>query len=259
MDNTKLQLISDLYDLGNLALKIAKSLESYTETVLAPTSKIAISSEVSLDITEFERWPVAGYSDPTLMDLNGYSKVLEIGTAPYYQPLNITCDTKAVLTTQFLPGNIKLLTALDTDVYDLIIINQTMEFTKTPLELLKSIKNNLNKKSKVWIKFRPWTSIDGGFQSVYFNRAFAHLACDLQHNDEILFKSIRPIATYESLLKSAGLVILSREITSSQLPPMLHTGSEVLQAICKRTWGTIREQDALQILKTQSIEYLVSI
>ncbi len=88
------------------------------------------------------------------------------------------------------------------------------------------------------------------------NKAFAHLAMDMDH--EVLFKVVRPLATYESLVKSVGgMPVHERHINTIQPDTFFTTNEEIMRVIRERTWGKISCDQAIKIMATDSVDYVL--
>jgi len=78
---------------------------------------------------------------------------------------------------------IKDLTEASQD-YDIGVIIESLEFSNNPAAVLTETRRLLKPDGKIILRVRPWTSRNGGFQSSYFNKAYAHLLTTLSdtHN-----------------------------------------------------------------------------
>lgn len=133
--------------------------------------------------------------------------------------------------------------------YDIGVVWESFEFIQDPSTILRMLKKYCH---NVLVKFRPWSSQDGAFLA---DKAFTHLAMDVDH--QVKHKVVRPLATYEKLIASLGMTVVERQINTVQVDPFF-TNPEILRVIKERTWGSITDSQAIQIMATDSVEYVLS-
>ena len=147
---------------------------------------------------------------------------------------------------------------LDSD-YDMLIINESLEFSEDPANLLLHLKSYLKPMGKIFVRFKPWTSINGGYQKSYCNKAYAHLLVDLERNKDIKFRPLRPLATYEQIFKDLGLLVVSKNLSSVPPSEIITQNEEIINKIVSNTWGqgNIDKATAISIMSTTSVYYLL--
>lgn len=280
MDN-RLEIVNSLLSLGKQCEYLAKLLASSTFSELSPKTELIQLPDMSraIDICEFELWPAAtessnlswieisrrqaqsvgfNFCDCKILEYsNGQS--VPIGHAFKNSKVDLICNNyKFGANDQ--PQLVRIVSSFEEidDLYDVGIIYESLEFDQDPVVTLLKMKQRIKPHGKTFVRFRPWSSRDGGFQSRYFNKAFAHLLIDLESNELVRSKVIRPIAKYESIMNAAKLQILSRKINS--IPPDDHItkNKEYMSTLIKRTWGVISEEEAIKIMSTTSVDFLVS-
>ena len=152
--------------------------------------------------------------------------------------------------------------------YDLIVCWDVLEHAEeTPLELLRELTNALTQGGKLLLRLHPWTSRHAAHQynleryHFAYNKAYWHLTqpdADLIHVGMAppRFRVVRPLATYDQLIKDSGLRVLDRQI-DNQEPEDFFNG-EVLETIIERTWaGAMDSQQARRIMAIQFVDYLL--
>lgn len=257
-------LIEALIQLSEQCLTTAKLLESSIHEIVPVSETILnISEDHSLTLEDFEAWPSIHYIAPKPNINIDKCNVLEYNaglSTPISFSLNI--DDIHLISDKFQSTenmHIKHIAGLDSlsELYDFAIVCESLEFSRTPIYVLNKIKSHLRQNGMMFIRFRPWSSMDGGFQSTYFNKAYAHLVCDLEHNQDVVYKVIRPISTYENLFKKCGFTIISRQVHNAKVDPFFTNNQHILDLLIK-TWNGIRKEEALKILSTTNIDYVVS-
>jgi hypothetical protein len=143
--------------------------------------------------------------------------------------------------------------------YDMLIINESLEFSEDPTNLLLNLKSYLKPHGKIFIRFKPWTSINGGYQKSYCNKAYAHLLADLERNKDIKFRPLRPLAAYEQMFKELGLLVASKNLSSVPPSEIITQNEEIMNTIISNTWGhdNIDKATAVSIMSTTSVYYLL--
>lgn len=267
----RLELVDALLTLGKQAEKVAKLLsadvvgEMKEETLLIPTPQ----SDKTINVNSYQFWPDASFHhtsplrraqmDATILPPLADLTVLEYSIGPTYPVSPHHPHAKIALITDAYkfdtqPPNVKIINSFTEagSNYDIGILWETLEFDANPPLILTEMKQRCK---KIIVRFRPWTSRDGAFQSSFFNKAFAQLVGPLEH--QVKFKVVRPLATYESLFAKLQLATQERKINSVHLEEFFQTNN-ILQIAIERTWGTIRKDEAIRIMMTDSIDYTVA-
>jgi hypothetical protein len=133
--------------------------------------------------------------------------------------------------------------------YDVGVVWESLELVPDPLVVLAELKARC---AKIILRVRPWSSRNGAFLN---DLAFVHLARPVDH--QVQFKVVRPMATYESLFTRLGLTVHERRVHSITVDEFFAANSDVLEVIIERTWGKIDPQEALRIMATDHIDYVV--
>jgi hypothetical protein len=266
----RLELVDALLTLGKQAEHVAKLLSEdlignlRDDVLLTPTP----NSNKTIDINRYSMWPDASdVLDPLhraqfdaanilpLADLNVLEYAIGVGypIAHFHQHAKVTLVTND-FKFQTQPPNVKIVNSFSEagNSYDIGILWETLEFDNNPALTLIEMKQRCK---RIIIRFRPWTSRDGAFQSYFFNKAYAQLIMPIDH--KVKFKVIRPLATYETLLAKAQLAIIDRKINSS-MPEGYLQMDNIIQVAIERTWGNIHTDEAIKIMMTDSIDYMVS-
>jgi len=280
--DSRLELINALLLLSKQCEHVARLLSTDILSELPPETELIQlpDSSKSLDIRQFEFWPSAAnhpnaywkvvskqQAQDVKFDLSN-AKILEysngpsipIGHAFQNTEVELVCNTYK-FGPDDQPPSVKIINSLEEaeGPYDIGIIYESLEFDQDPVVTLLKIKQRIKPQGKIYIRFRPWSSRDGGFQSGYFNKAFAHLLMDLESNQLVRNRVVRPLATYESILNKAKMRVLSRKITSITPDDYIISNPEYLEILINRTWGTIKPEDAIKIMATTAIDFLVQV
>jgi len=267
----RFELIDALLTLGKQAEKVAKLLSAETvgiikdETILINLPK----SDTMINVESYKFWPEANFHNSSALrraqiDASSIQSlanltVLEYSIGQTYPISPHHPDAKIALITDAYkfdtqPQNVKIINSFSEagNKYDVGILWETLEFDDNPAFVLTEMRQRCN---KIVIRFRPWTSRNGAFQSEYYNKAFAQLVGPLDH--KVKFKVVRPLATYESLFTKLGLSIQERKINSVHFEEFFQNDI-IINTIIERTWGNIRKDEAVRIMMTDSIDYIVS-
>lgn len=279
MNNT-IEIINALLLLSEQCKRTAKLLSANPLSELTPETELfkLPNSSKAIDIQEFELWPEAiqhnGHCSLVLSKLQahdiGYNfsnaSIIEYSNGPSVPIGYMFNNTQVELICNSYkfgsdnqPENVKIIGSFDEAVgpYDVGIIYESLEFDENPVLTLLKMKRLIKPHGKMFIRFRPWSSRDGGFQSNHFNKAFAHLLMDLE--SDVKSKVVRPIAKYESFLNAAKLRILGRRIKSTHPDDYITTNKEFMDVLISRTWGSIGIHEAVKIMSTTAVDFLVSI
>lgn len=254
----RLEMMEALTDLSRASQRVARLIsegvlgEFKDETILTALG----DSRETIDIAKFADWPAATtriHRDP--LDFTDMD-VLELCTGP--QMPVVTAHQIDLITDGWKfeddqPQNVRIVHyGQYQKQYDVGVIWESLEFTKDPAKWLDAFKRCCR---KVYVRFRPWSSRNGAFMSSTLNKAYAHLAMDMDH--EIRFKVVRPLATYDTLIKSIGMPIEERRINTIQPETFFTTNEEIMRVIRERTWGTISFDNAIKIMTTESVDYVL--
>lgn len=242
------ELSEALIDLSRSANKIAKLL---VQGSLQNLLQQNIGSK-SLNINDFVNWP--DYSPPepiyyTIPNIESLS-ILEYA---YGSPITEGCKIDLITCGGYnfvdQPKNIRIILSHETnDNYDFGIIYESLEFSTDPIVILQIFKKCCK---RIYIRFRPWTSQNGAFLN---SKAFVHLVNDIDNS--VIWKVIRPLATYESLFSKLNFIIIERKINHIQVPEFFNN-DEILLTIQNRVWGEIDRSQMLKILTIDSVDYIL--
>jgi len=261
------ELINALQGLGRHAERVAKLLAEYpTEPVEAPSNTIPICDRI-IDPSNYPYWPQAtevpefedrARDDSSYVNILDGESVLELSLGPTY-PVSVYHEQIKIdlMTDSFKfneqPKIVRIVNSskeLKKD-YDVGIAWESLEFSDQPLLHLMMLKKCCR---RIYIKFRPWSSRNGAFQSNHYNLAYMHLARPVNH--QVRHRVIRPLATYEDLLQKAGLIPTERKINTDGPPALFTDYPEIMDTIIARTWGNIDRGEASRIMMTDSVEYV---
>lgn len=277
--NKKLELINSLLMLGEQCKRVADLLDTNILNEIKSDTILSVSPDMSqsLDILQFELWPKA--SDVTnthwkniavhqAQDISqdfSNCKIIEFSKGPstpighiyHNSKVDLICDTHK-FGTDAIPDNVRIVKAHEMDnEYDVGIIYESLEFDSHPAQTLLSIRDKIKPNGKIFLRFRPWSSQDGGFQSRHFNKAYAHLLMDLESN--VINKVVRPLVTYNTMLAAASLKILSRRIHSTMPDEFITNNDHYMNTLISRTWGIMDRDSAVKIMMTNNVDFLVSL
>lgn len=259
----RIEIVDALLDLSRASKRVARLISQGAFGNLKeelPTITVGNSKEI-IDIDLFEKWPAADYRCPAFSANLDDLTVLEwsANNAP------VTVSHKnakridliaggAYPFTHDQPANVRVLNSTDNPdaKYDVGVIWETAEFLDDPTITILTMAKCCH---KIYIRFRPWTSRDGAFTSGVVNRAFAHLVINMDH--KVKHQVIRPLATYEQIIKNSHLPIHERRINTTQPEEFFSTNTEVMRVLCERTWGKIDTDQALKIMATDSVDYVL--
>jgi hypothetical protein len=259
----RLELVEALLGLSRQCERVAKLL---TENVVGPLQDDTLvttlpTTNLSIDVSTLADWPIASYITDlkqsarlraTEFKFDGL-KVLEYNTGPVYPITDYhrNCYELDIITDKgTATGRIIHLNEAHDNHYDIGILYEVLEFCDDPVNILLEMKRRCK---RLIIRFRPWTGRDGGFQSPFFNKAYAHLAMTL--STQVRYKVTRPLATYETLLSKTGLSVESRHIQTDPVEDSFD--NTVMDVIIARTWGAIPKEEARRIMATSAVEYVV--
>lgn len=258
-----MEMVEALMDLSHASQRVAKLIsegvigEFKDETVL---SALGDSKEV-IDVAKFADWPKAtgrsdletfNFADMTVLELNAGPQRPRVASRPgLAKQIDLITDGYKFEGEQ--PKNVRTIHyGQHKPSYDVGVIWESLEFAKDPAMWLQAFKKCCH---KIYIRFRPWTSRNGAFMSGTLDKAFAHLVMDIDH--EVRFKVVRPLATYESLIKTTGMPVEERRVNTTQPDTFFTTNEEVMRVIRERTWGKISFDQAIKIMATDSVDYVI--
>lgn len=261
--NNRLEIIDMLYQLSAISSKLANALEKAHNDIPLPKDVPVYFPIEPLKEEHLAAWPKTNTcSDPLyLLPLaDGSTSVLEM-VPILNEPLkDLLADNRTVYSREYhepkAGKNFRRIIELPDEKYDIIILNHFLELNPSPLSVLQRCKDSLNENGLIYVISRPWTSSDGGYQSTYYDRAYYHLCYELEHNNKISNKFTRPQAQLRQLFSAAGLTVMAQHIHNIELPEFIQN-EEVLKRIIYKTWGALDSQEAMQILKTSKLEYIL--
>lgn len=212
------------------------------------------NSSDTIDVHNYINWPSIDQPAQLVASIDSQLTVLEY---THHSPTSLQFSNQTDLITpnyKFTnqPSNIRIIHEKDVRQYDVGIINESLELVPDPAHILLMFKRCCK---KIHIRFRPWTSRNGAFIAYTSYRAFVHLVTDIEH--QVKFKAIRPLSNYESLLNRLGLTIEERHINTTQVDPFFAQDKDIMRVIQERTWGDIDTAQALRIMATDSVDFVV--
>lgn len=264
MDQRSL-LIEALTQLSINCNRVAQLLES-TPIFQPPDEIVQINKQLNVNAEELATlMPITTYRTPPVPIKEG-TKVLEITlnesslkNCPRIKALHLLYqDTPKE--SNILWDNIKILSSVDKidDDYEIVYINEALEFISDPINFMIKIKSHLGPNGKLFIRFRPWSASHGGYQAlanVYtpYAHILTHSAYTQLGIKPIANKVFRPIQTYSNYISKAGFSIISTQIhrSNTSIPP------NIFEYICQSLWGDIIREDARKILAIHNVDYLL--
>lgn len=258
------QLIEALIQLSHNCNRVAQLLES-AQIFTPPDEIVQINKQLYVTVEELTALtPISSYSSPAPPIKSG-NKILEVTlnesslkTSAIINSLHILyLDAPKEPTIMW--DNIKIVARIDKidDDYDIIFINESLEFIPNPINFLIKIKSHLGQNGKVAIRFRPWSASHGGFQAlanVY--TPYAHILSETYPQlgiKPIVNKAVRPLQTYSSYIAKSGLSIVSNQIHRHNVP----IPTKIFGHIISNLWGDIIKEDAYKILAIHNVDYLL--
>ena len=268
MDN-RIELINALHILSQQCNVIAKLLETTLFNKIQNDTIICEpNNDLTIDVKSFEMWPEATrpinhteISRKQAMNIGcnfSNSKIIEYTDGPSI-PIGMNFESTEVDLiingTNKVTDKCRIFNSISevSGIYDVGIIYESLEFSEHPIDIILRMKRLIKKGGKIFIRFKPWSSRDGGFQNI--NKSYAHLV--MQTNSAVKFKVIRPLATYDDIFSKSKLAILYRKITSVPPDDFIINNDGIMSTIISRTWGTINKEDAIKIMATSTIDFLL--
>lgn len=254
--NKELELAEALMDLSRAAERASKLLSQ--RSISQPKSQAVPKpgrSTNTIDHLEYPEWPEASFSEMEF-ELSLNNKIaLEVSKKTVISALHSNAQRIDLVTPEYpfdsQPQNIKIVgkDEFSANRYDLGILYETLEFEKSPEALLLLLKTCCR---KICLRMRPWTSRNGAFLN---KKAFAHLVSPSNH--EVEFVVTRPLASYESLFTTVGLIIEQRRIGTSQIDTFFKERETILNTIIGRVWDDIDREQAMKILSINNVDYVL--
>jgi hypothetical protein len=259
----RFELAEALMDLSRASERVAKLItqtaigEVGSETILTASG----SSTETIDANNISGWPLVP-SIVSGLDLSFDMSLYRLTVLEFHRGPNIPITANHnhatsidIITDSYTfkeqPQNVKIISPKECRKrYDLGVIYESLEFTNDPATILAMFKRCCK---KIVIRFRPWTSSDGAF---LHDKAFLHLVQDTDNS--IQFKVTRPLASYESLIKSMGLSTDERRINTRQLNQFFIDNEQIMRVLRERTWGNIDYEQAVKILTIDSVDYVLN-
>ncbi len=146
--------------------------------------------------------------------------------------------------------------------YDMIVINDILDHTDKPTYWLKQLKPLLLEKSRVFIRFHPYTSKNGTHLGEQINKAFLHLAFN---DDELATFGVanrytRKItdldATYDRLIEESDFKIVNKKFVKTPVDAIFLTDKRISNRIKKEL---MTEKGMSEILEVEYIDYEIMI
>lgn len=256
------QLIEALLRLSQNCMQVAKLLDEMP-IVPEPSEVVSINEKLYSTAAELEALiPVTCYRPPDFKITEG-NKVLEIAlrksalrTITRIKELHIVYLDSPTEINHW--DNIKILKGLDhaDDDYDLILLNECVEFVPHPINFLLQLKGKINQHGKVFIRFRPWTASHGGFlEQTGCYMPYAHILLnDKNHlSKPVVNLAVRPISTYNQYIAKSGLTIVSMQAHGYHAP----LPAKLFDYVIKNIWGSIPTEEARKILTLHNVDYLL--
>jgi SAM-dependent methyltransferase len=109
--------------------------------------------------------------------------------------------------------------------YDIVILYDTLDHCKDPVDALKQVRSVLAEKAKIFIRFHPWMGRHGSHLYKELNKAWVHLFFseeDLQKMGlslEFIQKYPYPIKSQREWIAAADLKIVNSDIVKSLVEP----------------------------------------
>jgi len=254
------QLIEALHRLSNNALQVAKLIEGIP-IIAPPTETVNINPKLTVSVADLTALStVTCYNAPNCMVQEG-NKVLEVALNKSklqhnarIKSLHLIYEKDPIEVVKW--DNIKILQNIDkADVdYDLIFLNEILEFMPNPINFLLSLKQKLEPNGKIFVRFRPWPASHGGFSED--NIPYGHILLpkeQLKVQHPVVNKITRPIQTYNNYIVEAGLSIISTQIHRYTAP----LPEKFFKYVTNNIWGTISEMEAKKLLAIHNIDYLL--
>lgn len=257
------QLIEALSRLSQNCLQVAKLLDELP-IIPQPSDIVNINEKLYTTVADLTALiPVTYYKAPSFNIIEG-GKVLEITmrksalrSVSRIKQLHVVYIDHPSEINHW--DNIKILKDLDsTDSnYDMILLNECVEFIPHPIQLLSQLKAKICQHGKIFIRFRPWSASHGGFlEQIGNNMPYAHILlknCG-QLSKPVVNIAIRPINTYNTYIAKAGLTVVSMQAHGYNAP----LPQKLFEYVINNIWGSISTEDAKRILSVHNVDYLIS-
>jgi 2-polyprenyl-3-methyl-5-hydroxy-6-metoxy-1,4-benzoquinol methylase len=122
--------------------------------------------------------------------------------------------------------------------YDIIMIYDVLDHADEPVEILEKAKSILSDNGKIYLRTHPWCGRHGGHLYRKKNKAFVHVVfsdeelkqMDLvfeERNNKVKF----PIAEYDKIIKSSGLVVASKDTENQEVEDFFEKNQLVSQRL----------------------------
>lgn len=147
--------------------------------------------------------------------------------------------------------------------YDIILIYDVLDHVadeQEAISCLTKIKNVLNKKGKIFVRFHPWCSRTGTHLYQQINCAFLHLCLNndqlnkLGYKQDHTIKVIHPQLTYKDWFTKAGLINIG--LTIHREPVSKFFTEPPISSLIKKHWKDSHDESLAngQILPTFQLE-----
>lgn len=214
-------------------------------TILPGTSKV-------LNLYNYPDWPKLEPAEPgnaDAYDLKGL-EVLEYNAGPSVPVAHRQAGHVDLIANDFKftdqPTNVKIVTEVPDRKYDVGIIWESLEFCRTPVQLLHTFKRCCK---RLVLRLRPWSSRNGAFLDTM---VFGHLGRPVDSG--VYSRFARPLLNYQKLFGNASIVVQERQVNTTPVEPFFR--DEILATIIERTWGEMRPADALRIMAVSSMDFV---
>lgn len=159
--------------------------------------------------------------------------------------------------------NLSFTTRLDmTQSYDVIICHDVLDHADIEHQMvMDQLRDLVRPAGRIYLRVHPWTSRHGGhqYEGNGNNKAYWQLTVPADEVRKIVdlprVQVVRPLATYEALIKTAGLEVIDRQVDSAE-PEAYFTG-QILDTIIAHTWGKMERDQARKIMAIQNIDYML--
>lgn len=252
------EIIDELIRFGDQCHKLARTLEKSLNTHKPVNDEAVSITHTLLKLDDYKLWPTVNTGFPKFnFNINGLS-VLQI----HNHNEIILSDTKQTILSQYHghDSNYKICRDFTdlSDQFDILIINQALEYMDDPYCFLRQCLDYLKPNAKLWIRLRPWSSQNGGFHHNQLNKAYAHITSEIPITNLIKYRVVKPLFTYENLISKLNLQILNKQIHHKFVDNFFMSNPGVLSTIINNLWGSMNTDEALKIMSIDTVTYLLS-
>lgn len=251
------QLAEALHQLAHWSTKTANLLDAIDYQREEPITMGTPPCSISVLPQYHGDWPYISAKVPPLVEYDLDGECLLVMRGASCEPSINFIGRVEVSTDHYTALPYETVHIGETDTrYDNCVFHESLEFCADPLEQLRAVRPLLKKDGRIYIRFRPWTAPNGGFQQEYgrSHLAHVHLACDLGPCPVV--RVTRPNATYESIMSRLGMKVIHRQVHSWPVEPFVRN-PEIWDVIKKRTWTNITDAEAASIMRTVAVDYVL--